>query len=138
MLEQATALDPRFAEHHYRSGKALFALNRFADAKAAFLRAVEEDVCPLRAPQAFADAVVEVAHESGSPVVDFPKLLETRALSDHGHRLLGDEYFLDHVHPRIAAHGILGAALAEKILGPSAKPILDQNKITVAKKPLAI
>lgn len=99
-LDQAAALDDRRADLHYVRGHVLLELNRPAEARTEFLRARDEDVCPLRALGSMIDATAAVAGERRVPLVDFAKLLEDR--SPHG--LPGEDWFLDHVHPTIEGH----------------------------------
>ncbi len=121
-LDEAIGLDPRFAELHYQRGRALFELGRHGEAKAAFERAREEDVCPLRA-LAEMDAILRrVAAESGAPLVDFKGLLESNLQAAAGHAILGEEDFLDHVHPTIAGHRALALALVEAMRQLGALP----------------
>jgi tetratricopeptide (TPR) repeat protein len=121
-LDEAIGLDPRFAELHYQRGRALFELGRYAEAKAAFERAREEDVCPLRA-LAEMDAILRrVAAESGALLVDFKGLLESNLQAAAGHATLGEEDFLDHVHPTIAGHRALALALVEAMRQLGALP----------------
>ena len=110
-LDEAIELDPRFAELHYRRGQALFALGRYPEARQAFERALEEDVCPLRALEGMGSMLRRVAAESSVGLVDFPGLLEARLEAAAGHSILGEEDFLDHVHPTIAGHRALALAL---------------------------
>ena len=114
-LDEAVAVDPRFAELHYQRGRALFALGRHAEARRAFERARDEDVCPLRALGEMASILRRVAARSGTPLVDFEGLLEARLRAAAGHSILGDEDFLDHVHPTIEAHRALALALIEAL-----------------------
>jgi len=112
-LDEAVQIDPRFAELHYRRGKVLFALGQHQEAKVAFGRARYEDVCPLRAMSPMRETLVEVSRETGSPLVDFVDLLEQRLYAEQGHRILGEEYFLDHVHPTIEVNRMLALWLIE-------------------------
>ena len=65
--------------------------------------------------------VAEVAKEQGVILVDFIEFLEQRMQSAHGHPILGQEYFLDHVHPTIEGHKILAVALIDAMsTGPGA------------------
>lgn len=112
-LNQAEKLDPRFADLHYRRGQALFALGRFDEAKKEFVSAREEDVCPLRALTPIVQAVTEVARAQQVMLVDFEGLLEQRMLNREKHSILGEEFFLDHVHPTIEGHKLLAVALLE-------------------------
>ncbi len=115
-LDEAAALDPRFAELHYRRGQALLNLGRFAEAKEALRRARDEDVCPLRALTPMQGILAGVAKEQGVALVDFVDLLERRMQNIQGYSILGQEYFLDHVHPTIEGHKILAVALVEALV----------------------
>src|SRR5205823_6093171 len=96
-VDQALALDDRYAHLHYLRGRMLWELKRFDEAKAALVRALDEDVCPLRALTSMVNIVREVGARDCVPVVDFVKRIEE--LSEHG--APGNDWFLDHVHPTI-------------------------------------
>jgi len=115
-LDQAIAMDPRYAELHYRRGKVLFAMAQYDAAFTAFKRASDEDVCPLRALTSMPEIVTDVASEYKLPLVDFVGLLEQQVIAEKGHRIPGEEYFLDHVHPTVNAHKVLAVALAETMI----------------------
>jgi len=123
-LEKAIALDPRFAEHHYRLGKILFNLERKVESKTAFQRALEEDVCSLRVLSSMRTALSEVAMKESLHAVNLPYVLEQRLRIEQGHTIAGKEYFLDHVHltvkgNRILAEELIKAMTAQGILTPS-------------------
>jgi tetratricopeptide (TPR) repeat protein len=99
-LERAVAIDDRHAQTQYARGRALYALGRFEEARRAFERARDEDVCPLRAPREVVAATRRVAAERGIPLVDFEK----RVRDEAPHGIPGNEHFLDHVHPTLDAH----------------------------------
>ncbi len=106
--EQAAQIDDRYAQLHYDLGRTLFALKEFDAAKAAFRRALEEDVCPLRMLSGMNDIVADVARRHEAELIDFRGRLADRCRREHGHVIPGKEYFLDHVHPTIAVHRALG------------------------------
>jgi tetratricopeptide (TPR) repeat protein len=112
-LDEALAFDPRFADLHYSRGKALLGLERYDEAKAAFLSALKEDVCKLRVLPRMQESLMEVAENAGLPLVDFTDLIEKRLQSEADHSIPGEEYFLDHVHPSVEAHGLLAERLIE-------------------------
>jgi tetratricopeptide (TPR) repeat protein len=116
-LDEAAPLDPRFAELHYRRGQALLGLGRFEEAKEALQLARDEDVCPLRALTPMRQIIADVAREQGTMLVDFVNLLQKRMQDTQGYAILGQEYFLDHVHPTIEGHKILAVALIEAMIG---------------------
>jgi tetratricopeptide (TPR) repeat protein len=114
-LQQAVRIDPQFADGHYLLAHALWELQRYDGARAAFARALDEDVCPLRALPEMMAAVRQTAAERKAGLIDFVNLLESK--SPHG--VPGDDWFLDHVHPTIEGHRVLALALVERICRPS-------------------
>jgi tetratricopeptide (TPR) repeat protein len=113
---RALAIDPRYADVHYRLGQALFELGRYGPAEQAFRRAVEEDIVPLRALASMQRIVERVAESEGVPLVDFPALLRAVYLEQYGHPVFGEEYFSDHVHTRIEGYRLLGEALFDLLV----------------------
>jgi tetratricopeptide (TPR) repeat protein len=114
-FDEALAFDDRYAGLHYHRGEALFALGRHAEAEAAFRRACDEDVCPLRAVSEVVQIVRQVAREEQVAIVEFDRLLEALARERLGHALLGRELFLDHVHPTIEGYRLLAAAIVDEL-----------------------
>lgn len=127
--EQALALDDRHAGLHYLRGHVLWQLQRYAEAKAAFVRARDEDVCPLRALTPMLEIVADVAAKRGVPFVDFTRLLEQKS----EHATPGDDWFLDHVHPTIEGNRILALALLDVLIGQGAvHPATSWNESAAA------
>lgn len=121
VLEQALALDPRHAETQYRAGQALYALERFDEAKAAFQRALNEDICPLRAFDSMQQAVREAAAAQNAALYDFAAAAE----HDSPHGIPDASLFLDHVHCDVEGYwtlalGVLDALAGRKWLAPAA------------------
>jgi len=106
-IEKALVIDDRYADLHYRYGRALDALGRFDAALLAYQRAVDEDICPLRASGPLQAAVRKVAEESSAGLVDFTQ--KSHEWANDG--LPGNDLFLDHVHPTIDAHRRLALEL---------------------------
>jgi tetratricopeptide (TPR) repeat protein len=102
-LDQAVKIDDRHATAHFRRGHALAQLGRYDEAKVALVRAMDEDVCPLRALSPMSEIVAQVATKRKIPLIDFVAIQEEH--SQHG--IPGDGVFLDHVHPTIEAHRLL-------------------------------
>ncbi len=114
-LERAAAIDPDYAETHYRIGRCLLDLGRHESAREALVRAKDLDIAPLRAPERALDLVTEVARATGTPVIDLPAILEADALARVGHPILGNEYLLDHVHPDIPVHSLIAERVLEHL-----------------------
>jgi len=107
----AAAIDDRHAELMFRKGQALLALGRDDDALSSFLRAREEDICPLRALSATLETMRRVAQARGVPLLDFEPLATARA----EHRIPGEEYLCDHVHLKIPAYRMLALDILDRL-----------------------
>lgn len=112
-LRQTQQIDDQYALVDYRLGQAFWETGDIGEAQQAFQRALNHDVCPLRAPDAFLETVRTVATEQNATLVDFDKRLRELCQEEHGHAVLGEEYFLDHVHPTIDAHRQLALWIME-------------------------
>ena len=117
---EAVALDELHAEGHFLLGSARLAAGDEAAAAVSFERAIAEDVCPLRALPEMNRAIAEAAERYEVELVDFRAQLKGAQLKGGdlaGGRpaLLGGERFLDHVHPTVETHGLLGRALFDRM-----------------------
>jgi len=110
-IGRAADIDPRNAQLAFLQGRLLAEAGRWGEARPAFERARDEDVCPLRAPRPVAEIVREVAADRGATVVDFESLADEWA--DHG--IPGEDLFLDHVHPTIEIHRRIAVAIIEEM-----------------------
>jgi len=108
-LEEACRLDPRYANVHYLNGRVLERLGRCGEARDAYQRARDEDICPLRALTGMSQTVRDIAAEWGADVVDFEKAVTERARDN----IPGQAQFLDHVHPSIDEHRELALAIID-------------------------
>jgi tetratricopeptide (TPR) repeat protein len=113
--------EERNASAWYAQGEGLYAHGRYEDARQAYQRALDEDVCPLRATTPIRDAVRNVAEREGLPLVDFEKTVAQNA--EHG--VPGRDWFTDHVHLteggyRLLASEILSALQAQGWAGGAA------------------
>lgn len=110
-LEQALAIDPRNAEVQYRTDQALYALCRFDEAKQAFQRAVNEDVCPLRAFDSMQQAVREAAAAQHAALYDFAAATERGSQNN----IPGASFFLDHVHCDVEGYWTLALGILDAL-----------------------
>ena len=81
-----------------------------------FVLARDHDVCPLRAPSEFGDFVRRAAKKNGLPLIDIPRLFDSRSLSGASEPdgIADAGLFADHIHPTIAGHQLIGQALAKQ------------------------
>ena len=86
-----------------------------SEAQTEFRGALNEDVCPLRAVDEINQSIRSVASDLNVAVVDFESLLRDKCNRDLGHGCLGEEYFLDHVHPTIEVNRELALWIIESL-----------------------
>ncbi|UCD53496.1 MAG: hypothetical protein JSW27_12745 [Phycisphaerales bacterium] len=107
LFEQAVALDSRHARLLFLIGTCYEHIGQWAEAKQWFVRAKDEDICPLRILEPMRDVIRDVAIQHGLPLVDIQAMIEAR--TDDG--IPGDQWLLDHVHPTISGHQFIADAL---------------------------
>ena len=107
----AAEIDPRNAQLAFLQGRLLAGVGRWGEARTAFERARDEDVCPLRAPGPVPEIVREVGADRGATVVDFDALADEWALQG----IPGEDLFFDHVHPTIEIHRRIAVAIIEAL-----------------------
>ena len=112
LLDRAIEIDDRFALLHYERGRVLLATKQRDLAMTAFIRARDEDVCPLRALSLTRQTLTDVAGERGIRLIPYSSLLE----SHNGDEVPGAEQFLDHVHPTIEGNQLLGRLLVDELI----------------------
>jgi len=108
-FRQALSIDNEFALTHFQIARAHETLGHFAEAKEAYLRARELDVCPLRILAPMEQAMARVAQNTGTPLVNAQLLLEQGSPD----QIPGNDWLLDHVHPSIPGHQLIAQALVE-------------------------
>jgi lysophospholipase L1-like esterase len=112
LLERAVAIDAQHAGARFLLGHAYLAQTRPADAREQFLRAKDEDVCPLRMIEPLHDVLHAVAKSSATPLIDVRRDFESRAVDG----IPGDQFFLDHIHPSINNHQAIARLLVDQFV----------------------
>ena len=100
-------LDPRHAEAQFLLAKVLEAKGNIAQARVAYYRAKDEDICPLRMTESMHAAVHRVAKQTDTALIDVRKWFEEN--SETG--IPGGYQMIDHVHPRIDGHQAIAKLL---------------------------
>ena len=112
LLEQAAAIDDQHAALLYLIGMCYQHAGRATEAKQWFVRAKEQDICPLRILEPMHEAILEIAARHRIPLVDIRAIIEQQ--TEDG--IPGSEWLLDHVHPSIAGHQLIANALCEALV----------------------
>ncbi|TWU48225.1 GDSL-like Lipase/Acylhydrolase [Rubripirellula reticaptiva] len=100
----------------YAAGRAKWEAGEVAEAKRLLVLAKNQDICPLRATDAIVQSVHDACRDFETPMIDTDELFDMRnhlgaKVSDG---IADPEFFADHVHPTIAGHQRIAAALLEK------------------------
>ncbi len=103
-------------ELYYDDGRDLFELGHYEEAQRAFSMAIDRDICPLRATSRISEIVRRVTSDHNVPLVPFEQKLREDCRRRFGHECLGDEYFMDHVHPTIDVHRSLATWIIQTML----------------------
>jgi hypothetical protein len=111
-------IDDRHAGAQFVAGRLLYEQGNRSAAKRHLAAARDFDVCPLRATSEMIQSVRTVAEQHQLPLLDTIALLDRR--THDGQRfpdqIPDPEFFIDHVHPTIAGHQAIGAALAQQFV----------------------
>jgi hypothetical protein len=102
------ALQPGFAETHFRLARSLAAKGAYGEAYREYIRARDLDGHPMRCPSAFQDVFRELGARHDAILVDGQAVLHER----HPYGLLDDSLFNDGLHPSFEGY----VALAEGVL----------------------
>jgi lysophospholipase L1-like esterase len=111
-FREALAIDAQHAGLHYLLAQAYDALGMTEEARQSYTKAKELDVCPLRILEPMHEAILDVARETGTPLVDVRELYNR--LADDG--IPGGYWLVDHVHPSIPGHQQIANALADEMV----------------------
>lgn len=112
------AMDPLDAGAHYVAGRLFYEQGNVEEAQEHLILAKDFDVCPLRATTAIEQSVVQIAMQENIPIIPTPDLFDQRDI--HGNQLpdgiVDPEFFVDHLHPSIRGHQVLGKAIADNMI----------------------
>lgn len=111
-LKGAIAVDDEHAGIWYALGACQQDLGQVNNARASLARARDLDICPLRITSTMQALVVAIAKETRTPLVDAEDLLAARSKGG----ITGNDWMLDHVHPSIAGHQLIAAALVDEMV----------------------
>jgi len=117
-LDAAIREDPLYAATYYWRGKAMLGMGNDADARNDFVKARDLDICPLRCITQLEEKVVKVSEREQVPLIRFQQALVSRIKTKGDTSgILGNEIFLDHVHPTVEGHQLLAEMIVGEMIG---------------------
>ena len=111
-LQRIISLDPEHAAALYWLGQFELSNGQIEMARQHLVEARDRDVCPLRAVSSMQSSVRELATNEKVWLFDVDALFQS--VSNNG--MVGDKWLIDHVHPRIEGHQLLGEHLADFLI----------------------
>ncbi|MEY2427236.1 MAG: hypothetical protein QOJ40_121 [Verrucomicrobiota bacterium] len=109
---KAEALDGEYALLAFRIARVLDRLGRKSEALNYYLKAKDQDICPLRLIKPHEEVLAAVAAETKIPLVDVATLIASRGPD----QIPGNDCYLDHVHPTIGGHQKMAQAIAAEMV----------------------
>ncbi|SPE50638.1 conserved exported hypothetical protein [Verrucomicrobia bacterium] len=125
--EQAAAIDPQYAELHFRSGRCKFALTNFEQALSHFELARDDDTLAFRADSRINRIIEEAAEGKANQGIYFLDAVKALAQSSPA-KIPGNEFFYEHVHLNFDGNYLLARAFAEQTLKLLPKSVLARGK----------
>jgi GDSL-like Lipase/Acylhydrolase family len=133
-MQEILRIDARHCGAHYYLGQQAIAEQDWEQARTHLVAAKNYDVCPLRATTAIQEAVREIATKNQVMMLDADDLFQSKSPQ----RLVGKRWLIDHIHPNIEGHQLLGEALAELLVQSSwlkpSKEIIPATRTTLYRK----
>lgn len=108
VYREAEAIDDQYALLAYRTARCLDRLGRADHARKYYIKAKDLDVCPLRMLEETHRLLMNIADETGVPLLDARRLLERNSPEE----IPGLDWYIDHVHPTIAGHQQIARGIA--------------------------
>jgi lysophospholipase L1-like esterase len=108
---KAEEMDGEYALLLFRIAKLLDAQGERQQTLDYYLKARDQDICPLRPPTRHEQILERVSQETKTPLVDAAALIAAQSMD----RSPGNDWYLDHVHPNIGGHQLIARALVERI-----------------------
>ena len=87
-------------------------LGEYAEAEAAYRKAKQLDICPLRILDEMQVFIRQLSSETGTPLAQVAQALS--AESPQG--IAGNNVYMDHVHPTIGAHQLIARTIIEELV----------------------
>lgn len=129
-LEEATKLDDHQAAVHYFLGRLLERVGETSRARAAYVQARDQDICPLRILSPMEATLRSAAIQWRVPLLDAHALLEAR--TNDG--LLDNSWLVDHVHPSISGHEQIALGLIQLLSDERVVPAQPNWKLKATQR----
>src|SRR5262249_317585 len=107
--QRALTIDDGYALLHFKIANCQRGIGQMDDARTHFRLASDRDRFSQGAPLSFNEILRDVAEHEGALLVDVDAVLTDAS----GDRLVGDDLFVDAMHPNLRGHQLIAAAVAD-------------------------
>jgi hypothetical protein len=108
---KAERIDSEYALLSFRIGRLLDERGEKQAALDYYLRARDQDICPLRLTSRHEAILTTVSDSTHTPLLDAAALIAEQGMD----RIPGNDWYLDHVHPDIGGHQLIARGIAARI-----------------------
>jgi hypothetical protein len=108
---KAEKVDGQYALLLFRIGRLLDGQGNKQAALSYYVRARDEDICPLRLTSRHEEILTRVSQSTQTPLLDAAALIADQSMD----KIPGNDWYLDHVHPNIGGHQLIARGLAARI-----------------------
>ncbi len=124
LLLQALELDKNSAAVHFKLARLYEAKGDYAQAHRFYVKAKDLDQLRFRAPSVFNEIIRELATQYDATIVE----VEDRFRQHSPHGLVGDQLFMEHLHPTVDGFFLLADSYYEALLESG---MLDEPLVTL-------
>ncbi len=110
---RALAIDPEYADLHFKIAGCLRAQGHLAEAREHYRRASDLDRVLHGAPKRYNDILRDVAMQTDSLFLDIAALIDDEARRRG--EFVGYDWIIDAMHPNIQTHQLIALAIAERL-----------------------
>lgn len=130
LYQQALKIDDQYPLLHFRIARCQDELGNIDEANVSFQNALNADICPLRMISRISDDLLSVAESNDTMLVDAASMIAAASPDN----IPGYESYIDHVHPTIGVHQLIGRVIADRLqseglVGGQAISIQQRRKV---------
>lgn len=122
IYRKAEQIDAAYALLLFRIARLLDRQGERQAALEYYLRARDQDICPLRSTTRHEEILNKVAERTKTPLLDAANAIAEQSMD----RIPGNDWYLDHVHPAIGGHQLIAQRLVARIRDLRIIPPLGQ------------
>ena len=122
--------DKNSADYHFQNAEEYFLEKKYIKAKTEYLLAKDKDALRFRAPTEINKILIELAGKYNLPLVNIDSIFSSKSSGE----ITGYNLMVDHLHPTVEGHQILGESFFDIINRNSYLPKIKARDISLEKQ----